>query len=247
MDKAALWATYTQNRKEEDRNKLIIAYEPLVRATAKKIKNRLPPNVELDDLVSYGMFGLIDAIERFDVSRGFKFETFALKRIQGAIYDGIRFMDWVPRTVRSQSRKLENATSDFLRLHQRPPSDEELLEILDWTQERLQRVREQMSSSGMLALDEVIPGQDERTTLGDLVPDVGNSPGLDLELQELQDSLVEAIEKLPERDKTILGLYYQEQMKFSEIGELFGVSESRICQIHMSAIESVKKKMINRI
>lgn len=246
MDKSQLWATYTKTRKDADRNSLIVAYEPLVRATAKKIKNRLPPSVELDDLVSYGMFGLIDAIERFDMSRGFKFETFALKRIQGAIYDGIRVMDWVPRTVRSQSRKLDTAVSEFIRDNQRQPTDDELLVLLDWTAERLQRVREQMSAS-MVALDEVIPGQDETTTIGDLIADVGNSPGLDLELQDLQDSLVEAIRNLSDRDRTILALYYQEQMKFSEIGGLFGVSESRICQIHMSAIETVKRKMINRI
>ena len=199
--------------------------------------------VELDDLISYGNFGLIDAIERFDPDRGFQFETFAVKRIQGSIYDGIRAMDWVPRAVRLQNRQMSNATNEFNAENGRPPTDIELVELLEWTPEKLQKAREEAFGDSTIGLDSPLPGYEERTTVADLLSDPSSSLSSDLELSEIKGNLTEAIQELPDRDKVILGLYYHERLKFSEIAELFGVSESRICQIHISAIEEIKKLM----
>lgn len=245
MDIDALWNRYTRKRDEASRNELVVSYQPLVKRTAKRLW-RGHPSVELEDLESYGNFGLIDAIERFEPERGFKFETFALKRIQGAIYDGIRAMDWVPRTVRSQTRQLENANSTFVRDYNRPGTDEELLEVLGWEEERLAKVRERMSTDNIMALDESLPGVDDqdRLTLADTISDGSYAPSSQFEIIELQDTLASALGQLSSKEKAVLALYYFERLKFSEIGDLFSVSESRICQIHMQAIEVVRKAMV---
>jgi RNA polymerase sigma factor for flagellar operon FliA len=249
MDHERLWRKYKSTEDIKYRNELIVLYQPLVRAVAKKISNKLPPNVEFDDLVGYGTFGLIDAIKRFDLERGFKFETFAMKRIQGAIYDGIRAMDWVPRTVRSQSKELAEAYADLD--SDDPTTDDHLLEHLGWDAEKLQRVRDKSAGDrGMLSLDEPFraPGGAEmvdRVSLSDVIADEQQSPGGQFELQELQGSLSEALSSLPEKEQIVLALYYHEQLKFSEIGEAFDVSESRVCQIHMNAIESIREAMMS--
>lgn len=243
MDRKVLWGKYNARRTQRLRNELVVEYQPLVKSIARRVKDKLPPMVELDDLISYGNFGLIEAIERFDMDRGFQFETFAVKRIQGSIYDGIRAMDWVPRAVRLQNRQLDAAINEFVNRHDRQPTDQEILAALGWDEAKLQKVREEASGDIIIALDSPLPGYEERTTVADLISDPSSSLAADLEIAEIKENLAEAITQLPERDKVILGLYYHERLKFSEIAKLFQVSESRICQIHISAIEEIKKMM----
>jgi RNA polymerase sigma factor for flagellar operon FliA len=248
MNHDALWKKYKSTDNIKYRNELIVLYQPLLRATARKISQKLPSNVEFDDLVSYGMFGLIDAIKRFDLDRGFKFETFAMKRIQGSIYDGIRSMDWVPRNVRAQSKQLNQAYSDLQGDDHTKISDEEVIEYLDWDKEKLQRVRERGSSGGnVISLDEKIrsDNEGESISLSDLIADRSSDANSQFELFELQSSLSGALSSLDEKEQIVLALYYHERLKFSEIGDIFGVSESRICQIHMQAIEDIKSYMIS--
>lgn len=249
MDHDQLWQRYKSTGKIKDRNELIVLYQPLVRAVAKRISNKLPSNVEFEDLVSYGTFGLIEAINRFDLERGFKFETFAMKRIQGAIYDGIRSMDWVPRTVRAQSKELSEAVVELRGEDQHSTTDEELMELLGWDAEKLQRVRDKTAGeSTILSLDVPMRSNgdsEEYMSLADVIADEGHTPNDRLELSELTGSLSDALSSLPEKEQMVLALYYHQQLKFSEIGDAFGVSESRICQIHMNAIEKIRETMMS--
>lgn len=243
VDVDALWDRHQKERGRASRNELMLHYQPLVQATARRMKKQFPPNVEYEDLVSYGNFGLITAIDRFDPDRGVKFETFAMKRIQGAIYDGVRSMDWVPRTVRADTRRLANLNEELARQDVRV-SDDELLSKLGWDEEKLQRVRDR-SSMAMSSLDEPLPQSfDGGATLGDMIAAEVASPVDEVEMNALHDSLQDALASLPEKDAAVLALYYIERLKFSEIGALFGVSESRISQIHTAAIDSIRERMM---
>lgn len=244
MQHQDLWKSYNTSRSIEDRNKLIVLYQPLVKSTARKISKKLPANVSYEDLVSYGNFGLIEAINRFDIHRGVKFETFAYPRIQGAIYDGIRAMDWVPRTVRSHSKELSEAYTE-LGSTSRQVQDDDLLDHLGWDEAKLQKVRDSISVTHVSSLDEPIFDSEE-ASLADAVADMNSmSPSTTMEMAEIHQSLTEALGSLSEKEQIVLALYYQEGLKFSEIGEAFEVSESRICQIHMNAIERIRESMMS--
>lgn len=240
MDLDALWARHSSGDRAA-REELILAFLPLVKATARKVGGKLPSNIEFDDLVSYGTFGMIESLDRFDPSMGNKFETFAMKRIQGSIIDGLRAMEWTPRTVYSQGRDLDRATTALATNLQRAPVDREIAADLGWDEEKVNTVRARSARSGMAALDEQM-GEDN-ITLGDSLSDKAMTPYAQLEMSELQRGLATAIETLSEKERTVLVLYYFELLKFSEIGEMFKVSESRICQIHMSAIENIRSGM----
>lgn len=241
MDTSDLWAKHAAGDRTA-REKLILAYLPLVKAIARKTGGNLPSNIEFDDLVSYGTFGMIESLDRFDPSLGNKFETFAMKRIQGSIIDGLRAMEWTPRTVYSQNRDLDKATAALANNLQRAPLDREIASDLGWEEDKVTSVRSRAARGGMMALDEQM-GEDG-ITLGDSLSDAGPTPYAQLEMSELQKTLASAISTLPEKERTVLVLYYFEMLKFSDIGEMFGVSESRICQIHMSAIEKIRNGMV---
>ncbi|MEX2660197.1 MAG: RNA polymerase sigma factor WhiG [Acidimicrobiales bacterium] len=242
-----LWGAYKASGAAPDRDRLILHYSPLVKYVAGRVAVGLPQNVEQSDLVSYGIFGLIDAIEKFDLERGYKFETYAIARIKGAILDELRSIDWVPRSVRSKARAIEKAYAKLESIHHRSPSDAELAEELDMTEPQLQSALSQISFIGLVALDEMLSVGGERgesLTLGDTVADSGEGPVQAYEVEEMRQILAQAITRMPEREKIVLTLYYYEGMTLAEIGEVLGVTESRVCQIHTKAVIHLRSKIL---
>jgi RNA polymerase sigma factor for flagellar operon FliA len=241
-----LWAEFKATGQPDDRDALIVHYSPLVKYVAGRVAVGLPQNVDQADLVSYGIFGLMDAIEKFDLERGFKFETYAISRIKGAIIDELRSIDWVPRSVRAKARNLEKAYSKLEAQFHRTPTDAELAEELRMTEAELQTIFNQISFVGLVALDEMLSGGGERgdaTTLGETIPDKGDGPVAAYEVEEMKQLLAEAINRMPEREKIVLTLYYYEGLTLAEIGLVLGVTESRVCQIHTKAVLQLRSKM----
>ena len=244
-DLERLWAEYKADQTRELRDQLIVHYSPLVKYVAGRVASGLPQNVDQADLVSYGIFGLIDAIEKFDLERGFKFETYAIARIKGNILDELRSIDWVPRSVRAKARALENAYSKLEGELHRTPSDSELAEELDLTDDQLQTTHGQISFTGLVALDEMLSGGDrgDSMTMGDTLADDGLGPVAAYEVEEMRQILADSISRLPEREKTVLTLYYYEGLTLAEIGSILGVTESRVCQIHTKAVIQLRSRM----
>lgn len=242
-----LWRDYKASGDQPLRDALIVHYSPLVKYVAGRVAVGLPQNVDQADLVSYGIFGLIDAIEKFDLGRGFKFETYAISRIKGAIIDELRSIDWVPRSVRTKARSLEKAYATLESQLHRTPTDAELAAELGLSDDQLQSTFSQISFIGLVALDEVLGG--DRTggeggmTLGDTVPDKGDGPMAAYEVEEMRQILAQAINDMPEREKIVLTLYYYEGLTLAEIGEVLGVTESRVCQIHTKSVIHLRAKI----
>lgn len=240
-----LWSQYKADGSRRARDQLIVHYSPLVKYVAGRVAVGLPQNVDQADLVSYGLFGLIDAIDKFDPERGFKFETYAISRIKGNILDELRAIDWVPRSVRAKARQIEKAYAKLEAELHRAPSEDELATELDMTRAQLQTSLSKISFVGVVALDEFV-GSSERdggATLGDTVAAEGEAPGDRFEVQEMRHLLSTAIDKLPERERVVLTLYYYEGLTLAQIGEVLGVTESRVCQIHTKAILQVRSRM----
>jgi RNA polymerase sigma factor FliA len=238
-----LWDGYHASPTRAARDRLILHYSPLVKYVAGRVAIGLPQNVEQSDLVSYGIFGLIDAIEKFDPARGFKFETYAISRIKGAILDELRSIDWVPRSVRAKGRAVERAFSKLEAQLKRSPTEAELAAELDMSDTQLQTVLGQLSLTGVAALDEMLGDRGDSTTLGDTIPDRGDGPGALLERSELRGQLAEAIERMPEREKVVLTLYYFENLTLAQIGEVLGVTESRVSQIHTKSVLQLRSRL----
>jgi RNA polymerase sigma factor for flagellar operon FliA len=242
-----LWSRYRADPTRVDRDQLIVHYSPLVKYVAGRVAVGLPQNVEHADLVSYGMFGLIDAIDKFDMERGFKFETYAISRIKGAILDELRSIDWVPRSVRAKARALESSYAKLEAKNARPPTDDELAEALEISEEQLQTLLTQISFVGMAALDEVLAMGGERgesVTLGDTIADSGDGPVGSFETEETRQLLASTINRLPEREKLVVTLYYYEGLTLAEIGGVLGVTESRVCQIHTKAVLHLRSRVV---
>jgi RNA polymerase sigma factor for flagellar operon FliA len=242
-----LWSDYKFSADPAVREQLILQYSPLVKYVAGRLAVGLPQNVEQSDLVSYGIFGLIDAIEKFDPARGYKFETYAIARIRGSILDELRSIDWVPRSVRAKARALEKAYAKLEGQLHRTPTDEELAAELDLTDDQLQTTLSQISFVGLVALDEMLSvGGDrgESLTLVDTIADSGEGPVDAYEVEEMKHMLSAAIVRMPEREKTVLSLYYYEGLTLAEIGKALGVTESRVCQIHTKAVLQLRSKIL---
>ncbi|HBX76615.1 MAG TPA: RNA polymerase sigma factor WhiG [Acidimicrobiaceae bacterium] len=240
-----LWARYDAGDTSV-RDVLIVTYSPLVKFVASRVASGLPQNVEQADLVSYGMFGLIDAIDKFEFGRGFKFETYAMSRIRGAILDELRSIDWVPRSVRAKARSVERAYSKLEARLGRGPSDEELASELHLTEDQFQTTLSQISVVGLAALDEILIVGGERgesLTLGDTIADADHGPMGAFEVSEVRQMLASAINGMPEREKIVLTLYYYENLTLAEIGRVLGVTESRVCQIHTKAVLQLKARL----
>ena len=225
-----LWALDKSEGGRGVRDSLILHYSPLVKYVAGRVAVGLPQNVEQADLVSYGIFGLIDAIEKFDLDRGYKFETYAIARIKGAILDELRSIDWVPRSVRAKARSLEKAYAKLEAQLHRTPSDAELATELGISDDQFQTTLSQISFIGLVALDEMLSvGGDrgESLSLGDTVADPTDGPVAAYEVEEMRQILADAINRMPEREKIVLTLYYYEGLTLAEIGQVLGVTESR--------------------
>ena len=240
------WDAYKSSADPDAREKLILHYAPLVKYVASRVATGLPSSVDGSDLVSYGMFGLIDALEKFEPGRGNKFETYAIPRIKGAIIDELRAMDWVPRSVRFKARELEKAQADLEAMLKRQPTEEELAERLGMSRRELHDMVAQISFVSVLALDEVVSsGSDrgEQVSLIDTLADKGIDPTWGLESQETRGLLAAAINSLSEREKIVVTLYYFEGLTLAEIGEILGVTESRVCQIHTKAVGGLRGQL----
>lgn len=234
------WNRWLVRQNTASRDHLIVHYSPLVKFVAGRVGAGLPNSVDPGDLVSYGVFGLIDAIDRFDLDRGVKFETFAAPRIRGAIYDGLRQLDWVPRSVRSRAREVERAFASLEHEHGRSPSDEELAAHLRIGTEELARWLAAIAATTVGPLDRAIEAGHEPQS----VDSAGfSSPTVVVEEQELRDVMKSEIKKLPDREKLVLSLYYDEGLTLSEIGQVLGVTESRVSQIHTKSVLHLRSRM----
>jgi len=242
-----IWVEFKDTGSPIAREKLILHYAPLVKYVASRVATGLPASVEQADLVSYGMFGLIDALEKFELDRGIKFETYAIPRIRGAIIDELRSLDWVPRSVRFKHRELEKAYAEVESRLKRAPTDREIAEHLGISLAELHNLHHQISSVSLLALDEpVAVGSDrgETISLMDTLTDVAHGDLIEgLEGDEMRAMLSAAINSLSDREKIVVTLYYFEGLTLSEIGDVLGVTESRVCQIHTKAVGQLRLRL----
>jgi len=241
-----LWQGFKGEESEQARERLILHYAPLVKYVASRVATGLPSSVEQADLVSYGMFGLIDALHKFEPGRGNKFETYAIPRIKGAIIDELRAMDWVPRSVRFKAREIEKAHSDLEAMLKRQPTEAEMADRLGISRSELHAVVSQISFVSVLALDELVSvGADrgEQVSLIDTLADKHLDPTSGVESQETRGLLAAAINSLSEREKIVVTLYYFEGLTLAEIGEILGVTESRVCQIHTKAVGGLRGQL----
>ncbi len=242
----ALWDAFKGSASDEARERLILHYAPLVKYVASRVATGLPASVEQADLVSYGVFGLIDALQKFEPGRGNKFETYAIPRIKGAIIDELRAMDWVPRSIRFKAREIEKAHSDLEAMLKRQPTEAEMAERLGISRSELHDVVSQISFVSVLALDELVSvGADrgEQVSLIDTLADKHLDPTSGVESQETRGLLAAAINSLSEREKIVVTLYYFEGLTLAEIGEILGVTESRVCQIHTKAVGGLRGQL----
>ena len=248
-DVLLLWEQYRDTRDPDVRERLILHYAPLVKYVAGRVAVGMPANVEHADLVSYGIFGLMDAIEKFDVDKGFKFETYAITRIKGAIIDELRSVDWVPRSVRSRARKLEQAVQKLESDLGRSPSEEELAAELEWTVDELQEALAKVSMTSVAALDEVLNvGDGDRISLVDTLQDLSAVlPEESYDDIETKQLLRQTLGRLTDREQTVLGLYYFEGMTLAQVGDVLGVTESRVCQIHTKAVLSLRATLTEKL
>ena len=244
---AELWRQFKATADAQLRERLILHYSPLVKYVAGRVGVGLPPNIEQADLVSYGIFGLIDAIEKFDLARAIKFETYAISRIKGAIIDELRAIDWIPRSVRYKAREVERAYAALeSRLH-RTPSEAEVAAELSISLDDLHQIFSQVSFVNVVALDELLNVGGERgdkLSLVDTLEDTkAEDPVAAFESEETKYLLARAINTLPEREKIVVTLYYYEGLTLAEIGQVLGVTESRICQMHTKAVLQLRGRL----
>jgi len=243
-----LWADFTRTKDSKVRDQLIIRYSPLVKFVAGRVSAGLPHSIEQADLVSYGMFGLIDAINKFDPERNNKFETYAITRIKGAIIDELRSIDWVPRSVRQKARNVEQAFANLEARLGRAPSDTEVASELQISEDELLHIFGQISYIGLVALDEVISSGSgsggEQSTLMDTIAERSEGPAAAYEVEETKQILAGAINRLGDREKLVLTLYYYENLTLAQIGQVLNVTESRVCQIHTKAVMQLRSRFM---
>ncbi len=236
------WKQYSETKSPAIREKLIVEYSPLVKYVAGRLSIYFGSHVEYDDLVSFGVFGLIDAIDKFDISKGVKFETYASLRIRGSIIDSIREMDWVPRSLRQKSKEIEKVYSEVENEFGHAASDKEIADKLGISVEDFTKLLNEVNVSTMMSLDEFLEqnyeiGVESNNVLKDGIPENY------IEVNELKEILADAINKLLDKEKMVVSLYYYEELTLKEISAIMGVSESRVSQLHTKAILRLKGKL----
>ena len=242
----ALWKEYKENRDPSLREYFILKYASMVKFVAGKIAIGMPSSVEFDDLVGYGIFGLLDAIEKYDSAKKVKFSTYAVSRIRGAIFDELRSIDWVPRSIRQKAREIEETIANIEGRLGRSATNEEIAESMNMNLEDYNQLLLKVSSTTLLSLADTRYKSDDsdRLSLGDSIEAPSSmNPDVLAEKEEVKKIIVEAIYKLPEREKQVLIMYYYENMTLREIGEVLNVTESRVSQIHTSASIKLKSKL----
>ena len=242
-----LWVDYKASGDAGLRERLIVHYSPLVKYVAGRVGVGLPPNIEQADLVSYGIFGLMDAIDKFDLERAIKFETYAISRIRGAIIDELRSIDWIPRSVRSKARNVEKAYAELEAKLHRTPTEPEVAEHMGIALSDLHTIFSQVSYVNVVALDELLSvggEKGDKLSLVDTLEDTkAEDPVAAFESEETKYLLAQAINALPEREKIVVTLYYYEGLTLAEIGQVLGVTESRICQMHTKAVMQMRVRL----
>ncbi|HPI75284.1 MAG TPA: FliA/WhiG family RNA polymerase sigma factor [bacterium] len=243
------WRLFKECGNEDARGRLAERYLPLVRYVIDRIAYKLPAFIERDDLISEGILGLIDALDKFDMSRLNKFETYAIVRIRGAVLDSLRQMDWVPRTLRQKSRDIETAFNEVERELGRPATDEEVSQKLGISTDELNETLGDIAGSVVFSFEELLQMSDDDKPLP-FIARVKNETAADPSdttvKKEVKKILTKAVEKLPENEKIVVGLYYVESMTLKQIGEAMGVTESRVCQIHTKAMLRMKSALMER-
>jgi len=237
-----LWKAYAKSQDAEIKEKLIIEYAPLVKYVAGRLSVHICHRIEYEDLISYGIFGLIDAIDKFDYGKGVKFETYASLRIRGAIIDSMRKMDWIPRTLRQKNKQLEQAYSELEMELGREPTDEDVADRLDMTLEEARDLIKKSSVITLISFDDYLTQNHEEAFVG-INNTAPETPEDTYDKKELQEMLAEAIDKLSEREKKVVMLYYFEDLTLKEISRIMDVSESRISQIHSKAVLKLQGKL----
>ena len=240
MEEQSLWHRYKKNNDQKSKNLLIEKYIELVKIIAGRLYNSYGTNVEYEDLVSYGIFGLLDAIEKFDIDKKVKFKTYASIRIRGAIIDQLRSLDWVPRSVRQKSKQLEETSRKLENELGRNPTDIEIAKELNISLKELSNMLQQVNSFNIISLEETIY---EYNTIDHLEYEEENSPENILSNKEIYETLEYNIENLPERERQVISLYYYDELTYKEIGQILNVSESRVSQLHSKAINKLKSKL----
>ena len=245
-DVSALWAAFKSTGDAEAREQLILNFSPLVKYVAGRLSSSLPQSIDTADLISYGIFGLIDAIEKFDLERGIKFETYAIARIKGAIIDELRAMDWVPRSVRARAREVEGAYVRLETTLKRAPSDGEVAQEMGISSRELHGIFTKLSYTSVVSFEELWVGgdRDDRSNVMSTIEDeTAEDPVALFESEEIKDILASAIERLPERERIVIALYYYEGLTLKEIGQVLGVTESRVSQLHTKAVLRLRARL----
>lgn len=246
-----LWRLYKLEGDPKARDRLILTYAPLVKYVAGRMGTNFPSHVDESDLISYGLLGLIGALERFEPERNIKFETYAITRIKGSILDELRSLDWVPRSVRSMARRIEKCSAALENKLQRAPTDEEMAIDMGLSMQEFQEALTKISSSAIVALEElwtISSTGTESVALIDTIEDrQSKNPAEVVDINEVKERLSSAISKLPEREKIVIALYYYEGLTLREIGDVLGVTESRISQLHTKAILRLKGRLKDQV
>lgn len=241
-----LWIEYRDKKSVPLRDKFIRQYMPLVKYVAGKVAVGMPSNVEYDDLVSFGHFGLLDAIEKYDPEKGVKFKTYAVTRIRGAIFDELRQIDWVPRSVRQKSREIEDAINSLEANLGRTATDSEIASSLGMSDDEYHRTILKVSATSVMSLSDVWYNGDDsgNVSIADSIEAPSSmNPDVIAEREEIKRVMVAAIKELPDREKKVVALYYHEDLTFKEIGQALEVSESRVSQLHTKAILRLRAKL----
>ncbi|HSQ41540.1 MAG TPA: FliA/WhiG family RNA polymerase sigma factor [Fibrobacteraceae bacterium] len=250
MDLNQLWKEYKEQGNQQAKDKLLAEYAPLVRYTAQRMAVNLPKSVEVGDLIGTGVIGLIKAVESFDLSLGFKFETFATHKVRGAILDDLRALDWVPRSVRQKSRKLQQVYADLEQRLGRMPYDDEVAVELGLSMAEFEDLLSDVATTTIISLDESLSemGGDAKTlTVLDTIEDPqGTNPLKEMGFQETKRILKEAIGDLPEKERLVVALYHYEELTLKEIGEVLGITESRVSQIHSKAMMKLRARVMEQ-
>jgi RNA polymerase sigma factor for flagellar operon FliA len=243
-----LWIEFKKTKSSQLRDKFIRQYMPLVKYVAGKVSVGMPGSVDFDDLVGYGQFGLLDAINKFDPEKNVKFKTYAVTRIRGAIFDELRTLDWVPRSVRQKSREIEDTIVQLESKLGRPASDSEVASAMGISEDEYHQTILKVSGTSVLSLNDVWYSGDEseNVSIGDSIESpLSLNPEVIVEREEVRRIIIESINELPEKEKMVLVLYYHEDMTFKEIGQVLEVSESRVSQLHTKANLRLRAKLTN--
>jgi RNA polymerase sigma factor FliA len=243
-----LWRIYRETKNPAIRDRLVEQYAPLVKYVAGKVAVGMPHNVEFDDLVGYGVFGLFDAIEKFDPEKHVKFKTYAVTRIRGAIFDELRSIDWVPRSVRQKTREIEETVRRLESSLGRAATDAEIAKDMGMTRKDFEKTMLKISGTSILSLNDVwYTGEDnDKVSIADSIESpVSLNPDTIVEKVEIKRVIIEAIHELPEKEKKVLVLYYYEDLTLKEIGQILEVTESRVSQLHTKAIMRLRAKLTN--